>query len=269
MARFSEQQQILKGPRARARRHFLLKTLLSVGVMVVILGGGTYAAIATGVLTVRALRVEGVRLADHDKVTSALAETMGARIPLAWFGRDSMLFWLFAEPPEPFLAAFPMFREVDISPDIIAREVAIRAIERELYGVWCLAGGICYAFDDDGIIFGQAPGTFGTLITKVTDVRTAPFSAGEVVLPDAEWRAHLLHTLAILRALRLTPRVITVREPALREWEVTLAEGPILKFSFTFVPERLDEALTTLSRRDDFRALTYLDFRVRDRLYYK
>jgi hypothetical protein len=135
--------------------------------------------------------------------------------------------------------------------------------------VWCLAGGDCYAFDREGIAFGRAPETYGTLITKVSDVRTAALAPGEAVLATSEWRARILETLEIIGALHLSPRIITVREEALREWDVALVEGPTLKFSFSFVPERLEDALASLSRRGDFRALTYLDFRVPDRLYYK
>lgn len=269
MTKFSESHEILKSSRRRARRYFFIKWFIWCGVGLVLIGGSGYGLIASGALTVDKVRVEGVRLADHGKVIDVLAATAGTKAPRAWFGPDRMPFWFFLSPPESFFSAFPMFREATIDPDIFSREIVIRAEERGLYGVWCLEGGICYAFDYEGVIFGQAPATFGTLVTKVYDVRTAPFTTGEVVLPDPVWRAHLLQTLSILTAVRLTPRLITIRESALREWEVTLADGPVLKFSFTFVPERLDETLTTLSRRADFSALTYLDFRVRDRLYYK
>ncbi|MFH0806772.1 MAG: hypothetical protein V1885_03555 [Candidatus Brennerbacteria bacterium] len=269
MARFSEQHEILKGSRTRARRRMFFKIIIGWVVVLALLGGGIYTLIVTDALKVREVRVEGVRLADHAKVKSVLAESVGGEAPRSWFADDLTLFWLFLKPPESFLNAFPMFRKVDVVTHLFSREVVIRVAERELYGVWCIVGGECFAFDDEGVVFGKAPATYGTLVTKVTDVRTATFSAGESVLSDAEWRGRMLRTLGVLRELRLTPRAITVREPALREWEVVLAEGPTLKFSFAFAPERLDETLTTLSRRADFRALTYLDFRVQDRLYYK
>lgn len=268
MARFSEQQHLLKGSRARARRRIFFKVFLGWVLVVVLLGGGIYLMFTTGALAVAEVRVEGVRLADHEKVKAALAEA-AAYPPRSWLPEDFTLFWLFLNPPEAFRASFPMFRDVKVTTNLFAREVVIRAEERELYGVWCLAGGDCYAFDREGIAFGKAPETSGTLITKVSDVRAAALAPGEVVLPNAEWRGRMLETLAVLDALRLSPRTITVREEALREWEVALAEGPTLKFSFAFMPERLEDALATLSRRGDFRALTYLDFRVPDRLYYK
>lgn len=269
MKRFSEQHEILKSSRTRARRRTVLKVAMWWCVALVVLGGGAYALVATDVLTVREVRVEGVRLADRGKVKDALVKNVGGRAPRSWFDEHLMPFWLFLDPPEEFLAEFPMFREVDVVPRLFAREVVIQVVERELHGIWCLEGRECYAFDNEGVVFGRAPVTYGVLITKVMDVRTAPFAPGEMVLPDPEWRVRMLQTLKILDELRLTLRAITVHEPAVREWEVALAEGPLLKFSFAFVPERLDETLTTLSHRIDFRALTYLDFRVRDRLYYK
>lgn len=264
-----EQHEFLKGSRVRARRRTLIKALLWCGAVILMLGGVGYALVATDTLTVEEVRVEGVRLADHERVVARLAAAASVHAPRSWFNERLMLFWLFLDPPEEFLAEFPMFREVDVVPRLFAREVVIRVVERELHGIWCLEGRECYAFDNEGVVFGRAPVTYGVLITKVMDVRTAPFAPGEMVLPDPEWRVRMLHTLKILNDLRLTSRAITVHEPAVREWEVALAEGPLLKFSFAFIPERLDETLTTLSRRVDFRALTYLDFRVRDRLYYK
>lgn len=269
MARFSGQHEILKGARTRSRRRLALKIFVWWAVALVVVGGGIYALIVTDALAVREIRVEGVRLADHEKMKAVLTETAGTNALRAWFGSDLLPFWLFLDVPETFLAAYPMFREVDITTDIFSRTITVRASERELYGVWCISGGECYAFDREGIVFGRAPATYGTLVTKVTDARSAPFSFGETVLSDTAWRTHMLTTLKVVRASQLTPKTIVVREPALREWEVTLVEGPVMKFSFTFVPERLDETLSTLSHRVDFRALTYLDFRVQDRLYYK
>ena len=263
----------------------MLKVFLGWVVTLVVIGAGAYLAFAEGALTVAEIRVEGVRLVDHEKVKAALAEAVN-RPPRSWFGSDLTPFWLFLDPSESFLASFPMFRAVEVETDLFARDVVIRADERELYGVWCLiktaepsgmrdagegigTGEQCYAFDRDGVAFWSAPATQGTLITKVADARSAAFQPGEAVLSDAEWRSRMLETLAILDTLRLTPRLITVREETLREWEVALVEGPTLKFSFTFVPPGLEGALAVLSRRGDFRALTYLDFRVSDRLYYK
>ncbi|MDP3975228.1 MAG: hypothetical protein Q8P88_03015 [Candidatus Jorgensenbacteria bacterium] len=269
MKRFSEQEELLKGPRSRARRKRLWVALISWGIVLVILGGAGYALVVTDALLVQSVRVEGVRLADQERVKAALVSAAETSVLRAWVGPDLLFFWLFFEPPASFLAAYPMFREADVVPYPFTREIVIRVTERALYGVWCLAGGACYAFDEEGTVFGPAPSLEGSLITKVTDVRSAPFVAGETVLPDPEWRARMFETLGALTRLHLTVRAVRVQDLALREWEVGLAEGPLLKFSFVFVPQGLEETLSLLARRPDFHGLTYLDFRVRDRLYYK
>lgn len=268
MTRFSEQRHILQGSRVRARRRLLVKVILWWTVALIVVGGGIYGLIKVDAFFVKEVYVEGVRLADHEKMKEALVAAV-MRPPRSWVAEDITLFWLFLDPPEVFLAAFPMFRDVTVATDLFAREVVIRVEERELYGVWCLAGGDCYAFDRDGMTFGRAPQTVGTLITKVSDIRTKAFWPGEAVLATPEWRARMFSTLRIIDTLHLSHRMVTVRDEALREWDVALAEGPTLRFSFAFVPERLEDALTSLSRRGDFRTLTHLDFRVPDRLYYK
>lgn len=264
-----EQHELLKGSHARTRHRALLKIFLGWGAIFLALGGAGYALVATDALAVASVRVEGVRLADHARVKTALAEALEAHAPRAWLGSGLMPFWLFAEPPAAFREAFPMFRAVTIAPRLFAREVVIEAEERELYGVWCVKSGACYAFDREGIAFGSAPRVTGALVTKVEDAREAPLAAGDPVLAESAWRANLLRTLAVVRAAHLAPRAITVLDLSRREWEVVLTEGPVLKFSFAFVPERLADALASLARRADFRSLTYLDFRVPDRLFYK
>lgn len=269
MVRIEEQHKILHRMRRRSRRRAFFVAALWVLGALVLAGGAGYALIATEVLAVREVRVEGVRLAKPDRVRAALEDALGAQTVRSWFRPDLLPFWFFATPPPSFLESFPMFRDADIEVRLATRTVVVRVSERELYGVWCREGTVCYAFDREGVVFGAAPSTSGALVTKVEDTRKGALAPGDAVLTNPEWRDRLIATLDVLRALRLTPRAITVREEKLREWEVALAEGPTLRFSFTFVPDRLEEALAALSRRADFHSLTYLDFRVRDRLYYK
>lgn len=269
MARFLEQHEILKGSHARARRKRTRTALFFFICVLLIIGGAGYALFTTEALTLREVRVEGIRLTDPEAVKEALVDAAEMETLRSWISPDLIPFWFFLRPPSSFLAAYPMFQEVEIHPRLFSREVVIRVTERELYGVWCLQNKQCYAFDEEGTVFGPAPSLEGSLITKVADVRSAPFAEGEAVLPDTEWRARLFETLGVLTRLHLTVRAVMVRDPTLREWEVGLAEGPLLKFSFSFVPPGLEETLSSLARRPDFRALTYLDFRVRDRLYYK
>jgi hypothetical protein len=268
MTRFSEQHEILKNARVRARRRTLLKIVAAWFVVFLVVGGIVYAFLATDLLEVREVRVEGARLTVPTKVHEALTAAVDQTFR-KWIGPAYVPFWFFLDTPPSFLAAHPIFRSVEVVPQPLARAVVIRVTERSLYGVWCGREGTCRAFDEDGVVFGEAPSVEGTLITRVTDTGSLLPPGGAVILADEEWRAHFFEILGILDKVRLTPRTITVGDPALREWEVKLLEGPLLKFSFTFVPPGLAETLESLARRSDFRALTYLDFRVRDRLYYK
>lgn len=269
MKRFSEQGELLKKSRTRARHRALIRIFAWFAGAFALLGAGAYALVVSEALAVREVRVEGARLVSGETVTRALADAAGARTLRGWIGADLMPFWFFLKPPQAFLAAHPVFREVTVRPRLFAREVVIRVSERALFGVWCLEKRNCYAFDEEGVAFGKAPDVFGALIVKVEDARTMPLSLGAYVLADAGDRAVFRDVLAALARARITLRAVTVGDAALREWEVSLAGGPLLKFSFAFAPERLDEALAALSRRPDFRALALLDFRVKDRLYYK
>lgn len=251
------------------RRRLIARVLIGWGAVVAILGGGVYALVATNALAVNEIRVEGVRLADQASVKETLVASAREGRMRGWIGPELIPFWFFLDPPSSFFAAYPMFKSAEVDVQLFARTVAIRVTERALYGTWCIKSGTCYAFDEGGTVFGEVPTLEGVVVSKIADERTAPFAPGESVIPEGAWRERFFETLEVLARLKLTPRAITVRDYAVREWDVALAEGPLLKFSFMFVPERLEEALQTISRRADFRGMEYLDFRVQDRLFYK
>ena len=268
--RLTQPNEIVKGSRIAARRRSMIRLSIAWLVAAVVLGGIIYALIATNALMVQRVRVEGVKLADPARVAEALiAKVSDAHAIRAWMSASYTPFWLFLKTPESFFAAYPIFRTADIAVHPFTREVVVTVMERSFFGAWCLTGGTCYAFDDQGVVFGAAPSLKGTVVTKVDDARRDPLHAGDPVLRDTVWRERFFETLGIISRAHLTPRTITVKDEELREWDVMLAEGPVLQFSFMFVPARLDEALATLSARSDFRALAYLDFRVPDRLFYK
>lgn len=269
MKQHTNARHLLKGSRASARRRMFLFAALWIALSIALVGAAGYGIRATGALEVQEVKVEGVRLANPEDVREAISRALAERPLRARFGRSLLPFWLFAKPDPSFFARYPMLKNLIVDIDVFGRKVVLRADERELSGVWCSTDGACQAFDGEGVAFGAAPSLRGTVVLKVTDERRTPLAVGEAVLADAAWRARFFETIAALGALRLAPARITVRDAALREWEINLLEGPLLRFSFMFVPEGLEDTLRTLARRPDFRSLKYLDFRVPDRLFYQ
>lgn len=263
------QDEILGGVQRRKRRRAALKKWgLAVLLLTLLLAGAVYGVLASGVLVVSEFEVRGARLTPEGALLGALADAVVEAPPGSWLGKDNLLTWLFAGDPALRLGAFPALESFSVTADIPDRKVIVEVREREALGVWC-GSTECFAFDKNGVLFSRVPEVEGALILKVRDESGAVLEEGRAVFTDLTWMERLLGTLAIVRRHKLAIGDVLVRDLALREWEVRLRGGPALYFSFDFVPENLEGVLEGVGSRLDLSKLTYLDFRVPNRVYYK
>ena len=62
---------------------------------------------------------------------------------------------------------------------------------------------------------------------------------------------------------------VAVKDLNLEEWEVETARGPVFRFNLNFMPSNLESILDNLDEKFDFGKVTYFDFRIENRIYYK
>lgn len=78
---------------------------------------------------------------------------------------------------------FPAITKIEIKKEPF-HILKINFIKRMPVGIWCSAN--CYYFDEDGIIFKEAPISEGSLILKITDNNKTGVSLGDQVLSSGQ-----------------------------------------------------------------------------------
>lgn len=237
--------------------------------MGLVLIGLSYLAVYSDFAKVKEIKVEGARITNEEVLLASLAsEIIESDRWRALFGTDNLVFWLGAEPAE-ILKRMPLLADLKINTDLWQQKIKLEVGERKLEGVWCLAEDGCFVFDKDGIAFRNAPYLEGALILKIIDENKRAIQLGAPLLPDSSWFNNLLTAVKGIKDGELAAAEIKVKSLELREWEVKLPSGLVLKFSLEHVPADLSQVIGNLKNELDFSKLQYVDFRVPNRVYYK
>jgi hypothetical protein len=256
--------------------------------------GTVYLFVVSGTFTASFVFPD-MKLASSSALFKELvAERMAEHPFLRFLGADSVLFWRGSGTVHLLAALSPAVADVTVDVQLAERRVSFSVTERPIVGVWCFPGRggepsrgetaassaaptvtghepspTCYGFDDDGVLFTDVPDVSGSLILKVMDENQDLPVLGQRVLLKREWYDRFRETLAAIDENGRAIVAVRVRDAGIREWEVTLAEGTVLHFSFEFVPENLGSVLRSLGERLKFESLSYIDFRIPNRVYYK
>ncbi len=220
------------------------------------------------------LNVSSVKFLNQTNVSnsslmSRLENQMLTNKLRALLGPGNILFWSLGQKPSS-LGSLPEIKKLNVNADLMGRTVSIEATPRTPFGVICEATSTdCFVFDKSGIIFAPSPDVQGPLILKINDFTSRHLILGEDVLPEANWFNNFLNTVNILKLNNFAISEIDFSDLSLREWQVHFVNAPTFYFSFDFVPDNLGYILSNLSSRMDFSKVSYVDFRVPDRIYYK
>ncbi len=234
-----------------------------------VLVGVFYFVVYSGVFRVKSFEVSESRYTPDNVLLAALdAEMIGRSRLLSMLGPDNILFWEFGRKPS-VLDNLPLVARISVETDLTAGKVLVKTEERDFSGIWCLLTEDCYAFDDNGIIFARAPEAEGALILKVNDENARPLVMGKPFFVNQAWRENLFKTWEVMRNHGFVVSGVTVKDLNLEEWEVKIAEGPVFQFNLNFMPANLESILDNLDEKFDFGKVTYFDFRVENRIYYK
>lgn len=129
----------------------------------------------------------------------------------------------------------------------------------------------CFAFDEEGIIFQRSAAVSGNLIPVVWDYSqqgTDRLFLGARVLPGQQLSV-VESIFTLLSAAHLGIAEFRIEDSALREAHIILTRGPRLLFSLELDPTPAVRIIDFLQQKGDFQKLSYIDFRVENRVYYK
>lgn len=129
------------------------------------------------------IKITEITLPENDVMASdTVSNAVSNQLPL---GLSANLFLLSKNHLKNELASlFPAITKIEIDKEFF-HTLKIDFIKRMPLGIWCSAN--CYYFDEDGIIFKEAPVSEGSLILKINDNKTG-VSLGDQVLSSDQLR---------------------------------------------------------------------------------
>jgi len=245
------------------------KFLVFFSVAALVFLGAAYLVLYSSFFKVNKLEVQGPGFYDKNfLVSNIIVQILRNNKFLGFLGSDNVIFWFFGGRGELMNNTLSIAEDVQVTAALLTGEVEISLKERELFGVLCRRNE-CYAFDEDGVIFGKAPNVYGPLILKINDSVSHPVILGSYILSNVGWVNNIFETSNILGEKNVYTASIILRQKDLREWEALLPSGAKFYFSLEFVPEDFSAVLENIKKKVDLEDLSYLDFRVRGRIYYK
>jgi len=274
-----------KHHRRKKRRQYLYFGAGAVGICLMIVLAG-WILFKSPLFREQGIEVEGNAMVPSDEVVSLLQSA--ALSDHSWFksmlGINNLLIWP-SSLPVAQLAMEPRLTDVTISKNYFSRTLTAHVTERAAVAIWCFVGGgsaegsvgagatqgqgeTCYWFDADGFIFSRALDVQGGALYSIHDDSQQPGNLGDHVLP-APFIPNLIAILNVLHESNVGVQDITLKDLSLQEIAVTTNGGPMIYFSLRFPATEDLQVLQNLMSQPGFAKLSYIDFRVENRAYYK
>jgi hypothetical protein len=153
-----------------------------------------------------------------------------------------------------------------IQKDILGKTLKITLPEKKRSLIWCSEK--CFWLDNSGYSIEEAPVTVGTLVPIVTSKSaTLSLGLGHAVM-SPQLFSNLLKTIGILESLGLSGLDMVV-DTAGKELVVRRDGYAALYFNLQHDPENLISPLKKLMKLPGLKKLSYIDFRVENRAYYR
>lgn len=192
----------------------------------------------------------------------------------ALFGRDNLILAILAKDHliKELLTSRPVVEKVAVEINGIDKEIILTAKQRERFGLWCTTrqeseARDCWWFDRNGIAFAEGPDSEGSLIKKVVDMTRTSLDSGTMVLPYPDYFQNILRMFEFLEKSNLNIKTLVYDQPEKAEIKTQDAGYPIIYFSLREDPTFALEAVEGLKSK--LAKLTYIDLRVKNRVYYK
>lgn len=232
---------------------------------------GLLFVLKTPFFEIKTVEVKGAGNIPEKNIISLLtSQAIKNSWPNRFLGAQNFLIW-----PSSFsqkeLALLPSLSSVQVDKDYSSKKIVISVAERKPYGIWCVEKKdppACLWFDDKGVMFKQAFSGEGNLIRVIKDYYQNGLGVNDSVLPQ-QFLPNLFPILDILRGSDLSIKEIGLYHLDLEEIEAQTWNGPKILFSLRFAPQGALEVLNSLKSKSGFKNISYVDFRVENRAYYK
>ncbi len=259
----------------RRRRLFYIRSALITTAALTLVASSILLSHTPG-LQVKEFSVSGNSTALTDDIV-ALARKIGRGAYLFVFPKMNIALYPREALASAILSEFPQLKAANISERGFTG-LSIAVTERTPIGLWCgrqtsegsPAANDCYFLDEDGYIYGKAPGFSGPVFVRFYGLDFDGEAVATQYLPPGTFRSLEAFFLQ-MRRLGLTVSSFTIKDRY--DYEVDFSEGPYLLFArasdLTAVLQNLESVADSDALRGKLSTLEYLDLRFGNRVYYK
>ncbi|MEX1014687.1 MAG: hypothetical protein WDZ80_06010 [Candidatus Paceibacterota bacterium] len=248
------------------------KAVIIFKLSVLILAGLGYVVLNSNFLKVQSLSFLGSDYYNENILrASILTQVLEEKKFLAVLGSNNILFWIFADDKGTINVNRKTLYldKITVKTNPLKREVKINMEEKDVFGVICDKEENCFAFDNQGLIFSQAPSVKGSLIMRIDELTGDQIIIGEKVFSREEWTENVFTIFLNVKNNGFNPSSVTIKPAELREFSITMSSGLVFHFSLEFVPEDFNNVLKAVNRKLEIENINYIDFKVPDRIYYQ
>ncbi|MFB6212809.1 MAG: hypothetical protein ABEI53_03285 [Candidatus Magasanikbacteria bacterium] len=255
-----------------SKKKSLFKNIQRVSIFsffVLIISGVVWLALYSNALSINRIEIHNDSYYPKDKILKNIEITKISRSPLlAILGPDNILFWNFLNKSSDNFDLSGV-SSVNVSSSLLRKTVTIEADKGSFWAVLCKSDGECYTINRKGKILNRSPKVEGSLVLKIIlKEKEKPLTPGKNFLPEKEWTRNISKTIDIFKESSFVIKKVVIEEVKLREWKIVTPRA-IFHFDLNFVPENLKSVLEKIKNKIEFSKTEYLDFRVKNRLYYK
>lgn len=261
----TKRKEFTPAKRKKVRRLIILWACLFLGIGGV--AASLYIVIFSDVPKARHITVEGERLLEE---TGIIREAVASLKKESWWrnalGEEHILFWRSGEIRD-IRASLPKVRSAFVRRSIQKRTVIINIREEEARGVWCAPEGRCFVFNEEGVLFAEAPRVSGYLITKIIGEEGAPISVGDEVLGNKGWFQNIRETIEGVEGAGIQVKAARLESRERKEWSIETAKGVTLLFGLEETPPHIRLLLGELEKEKQVVPGRVFDFRVPEKIY--
>ncbi len=253
------------GVARRNRRVFVFKVVAVLVGIIAVVAGLFYLLFLARIFDVREVSFNGLDTVSSEEFRGKIEDKLNQKM-FKYLSRRNNIFLISTGNFETeFALAYPVFKSVNVQRKLL-HGLVFDFLERKPAGVWCfnqLAGGSCFYFDNDRVLWGQPAKSSGFIFLTVEDqrVKTERQIDEDFFKPIMEVTKNMSGEI----------KNVVIPENSFNEFRVYTANYYIIFTIDSVIQNQLDVLKIFLNEKDkdtNFHP-QYIDLRIDGRVYYK
>lgn len=265
----------------KKRRHFFLKVLIVFVIFLGLIALSVYFLFFSKFLQITEQNIEGLQTLKSEEIYYILDSTINQTA----FGISSLkpqkniFFFNDKLVVNKILSSFFVIEWVEVKKEY-PHKLVIRIKERDAIGTWCISkedGGVtdsstllttsCRYFDKNGVLWGKALKSSGSLFLTVEDMRSADIYP-DVIEPS--FYQSLNQVVSSLESMNTVIKKVTIPPDSINDFLVHTSRGyPIIFSANSEINKQVDSLKIFLANQSQNFKPEYIDARIGGRIYYK